>query len=122
MPVSGAVERVVALQDTVRECLAALDGASPHDPEVGAAFERLNEEFGALGDPSELLRSATAEERPPLEEALSDLTRLHAVLTAAVARDYDRLACLLERSRASRAALRRAAPPGRAGATLDRSA
>ena len=111
-----------ALRATVRECLAALDGAAPTDPEVGQVFDRLATGFEELGDPVALLRAAPAAERERLEGELSDLTRLHAVLIAAVAKDRERLGCMLERSRTSRAALRDAATTTHTGGSYDRCA
>lgn len=100
------VERVARLRATARECLAALDAAGPEEPEVGRAFAALQEGFEDLGDPAELLRAADADEREALERELSDLARVHAVLTATVARDQDRLGRLLERARAAQGAVR----------------
>ena len=110
---------LASLRATVRECLAAIDLAEPQTPEVGRAFDRLAQGFEALGDPVALLRDAQPEERAQLEEQLSELSRLHAVLTATVARDRDRLCGLLERSRAARAALGNAPVNAVTGGTLD---
>lgn len=107
---------------TVRECLAALDGAAPDEPQVGRAFEELERGFEALGDPGALLRAAQGDDRERLERGFSDLSRLHAVLTAAVSRDRDKLCALLERARSARSAMRSSEAETRSGMSLDRSA
>ena len=114
--------RIRHLSATVRECLAALDGAAPDDPEVGRAFDDLATGFADLGDPQALLDTAPVEERDGLEMDLADLARVHAVLTATVSRDRDRLCALLERARTSRGAMRGAAQGPATGGTCDRSA
>ena len=103
---SAALEGVRGLRATVRECLTALDAAAPDDPEVGRAFSRLTQGFEDLGDPRALLAKAGAE-REALAAELNELTRLHAVLTATVSRDRDKLCLLLEQARQARSKVQR---------------
>lgn len=116
------LDHLAHLRATVRECLTALDAAAPDDPEVGRAFEGLVAGFEALGDPARLLADAAPAERARLEGELSELTRMHAVLTATVARDRDRLCALLERAHTSRGAMHGAAQAATTGGSCDLSA
>ncbi|MDA1263455.1 MAG: hypothetical protein O2816_00080 [Planctomycetota bacterium] len=102
----AVLEGVRALRATVRECLSALDAAAPDDPEVGRAFSRLAQGFEDLGDLRALLAQA-GEERAALADELNELTRLHAVLTATVSRDRDKLCLLLEQARQARSRVQR---------------
>ncbi len=99
-------QRIANLCGVVRECLASLDAAGPDEPEVGRAFDELDAGFEELGDLATLVAAAPPSERDLVEQGLSDLARLHAVLTTNVARDRDRLCLLLEKTRAARGALK----------------
>jgi hypothetical protein len=120
--VQATYDLLAGLRATVRECLAALDGAAPDDPEVGRAFEDLERDFAKLGDPAGLLEAAQGPQRERLEQEFSDLARLHAVLTSAVSRDRDKLCGLLEQARAARSAMRSSTDEARSGISLNRSA
>ncbi len=112
-------ERLGSYRDALRECLAVLDGASPEDPLVGRAFEELNGYFAALGDLVALRRSAEGEDAERLEAELEELTRLNAILVAAVARDQERLLELLHNSQRARRSCKSVVDGDRTGVSCD---
>lgn len=111
--------RLGAYRDALRECLAALDGAAPEDPLVGRSFEELNARFEALGDLVALRHSTKGQEAERLKAELEELTRLNAILVAAMARDQERLLELLRNSQRARRSCKSVSGEGRTGISCD---
>ena len=119
MDPEAAIEGLRLYGSTLRECLAGLDGAAPEDPLVGRSFDELEARFSALGDLQELRREVPPEYSERIDAELEELTRLNAVLLANVARDRERLLCLLKRAQNARRSCRTIAAVGRTGVSCD---
>jgi hypothetical protein len=112
-------ERLDSYRNALRECLAVLDGAAPEDPVVGRAFEELDGHFAALGDLGALRRAAQGADAARLTAELEELTRLNAILVAAVSRDQERLLELLQNSQRARRSCKSVAGQDRTGVSCD---
>ena len=119
MEMEEVYERLGSYRDGLRECLAVLDGAAPEDPVVGRSFEELTARFEALGDLVALLRSVEGEDAQRLRGELEELTRLNAILVAAMARDQERLLELLRNSQRARRSCKSVAGEDRTGVSCD---
>lgn len=113
-------ERLDRFGDALTDCRRALEGRTPEDPAVTAAFERLQRDFAALGDlSSERASLVDEEDRERFDERLESLVCSHALLVGTLARDRERLIGELARAREARRTLRSTAAEGAEGRTCD---
>lgn len=119
MELEEVYSRLERYGSAMRQCLSVLDGGAPQDPLVGQAFTALTQNFEALGDLTALVRSVAPDGSERLEAKLEELTRLNAVLAAAVGQDAERMLELMRRARDARRACQQALGEGRTGESCD---
>ena len=114
--------RLEKARDSLRACLAVVDGKSPEDVEVGQCFDAMRVAFEELGDLALLWDDVEEGQEDQLQEALEELMRLNGVLTRVIQRDEERLLADLAQAKAGRQGLEALRRPPETGGTCDMSA